>query len=364
MDRAVTGYPATADSDIDFRLLELETKKIAHVIRSQMAPLTQRFADFGARIENRVIKAFLIRTLKPAIEKGYDPAERARLLSAYRTATAGGKFAVFNPVMQAPPDTQLLFDPASPLAEDYADADADRPDRESDEPILFYVPGGGFILPPSPKQVALAFRLAEHCGCEAVIGKHRLAPEYPFPIPARDLADQYSELLNAGTPPSRIILSGDSAGATLILAMMLELRERRVPMPAAAILFSPWGDLAMRGWSYISKSMSGSSPFRMETAAFSAKLYLGDTLPTDPRASPVYADLREFPPLAIHCSRHDMHFDDAVQLAEKADDASVSIRMNYWNSPRHHLERFGSKDAVRSFDLVAEFIDSQVRSER
>ncbi|WP_417623021.1 alpha/beta hydrolase fold domain-containing protein [Parasphingorhabdus sp.] len=359
MEASVTGYPAIADSDIELRLVRLEAEKIAHAVRSQMAPVAKTISDFGAKIENRIIKAFLLRSLKPALEKGADPGERDRLLSAYRTATARGKFAIFNPVMQSPPDTQLLFDPASPLVEDYADAD--WPDEEAEEPILFYVPGGGFILPPSPKQVGLAFRLAEHCGCEAVIGKHRLAPEYPFPLPARDLADQYEAILKSGKSPGRIILSGDSAGATLVLAMMLELRERRLPMPGAAILFSPWGDLAMRGWSYISKSMSGSSPFRMETAAFSAKLYLGDTLPTDPRASPVYADLREFPPLAIHCSRHDMHFDDAVQLAEKAHDADVPVRMNYWDSPRHHLERFGSKDALKSFDLVAEFIDAQFK---
>ncbi|MEO9601639.1 alpha/beta hydrolase fold domain-containing protein [Parasphingorhabdus sp.] len=358
MDVAVTKYPAIVDSDIDIRLLELEAKKIAQAIGSQIAPLTKSISDFGARVENRIIKAALLRAMKPAFENAYDPSKVARLLSAYRTATAQGRYGVFNPVMQSPPDTQLLFDAASPVADDYAYAD--WPEGEADEPILFYVPGGGFILPPSPKQVALAFRLAEHCGCEAVIGKHRLAPEYPFPIPANDLADQYAAMLESGVSASQIILSGDSAGATLIMAMLLELRKRGLPMPCGAILFSPWGDLAMRGWSYISKSMSGSSPFRMEAAAFSAKLYLGDTLPTDPRASPVYADLRDFPPLAIHCSRHDMHFDDAVQLAEKADDANVSIRMNYWDSPRHHLERFGSKDAKKSFDLVAEFINARV----
>ncbi|MFK7841931.1 MAG: alpha/beta hydrolase fold domain-containing protein [Sphingorhabdus sp.] len=359
MDAVVTRYPTIAGSDIDLRLLQLEAQEVAQSIGSQIAPLAKSISDFQARIENRFIKVALLRALKPAFDSASDPSEIVRLLSDYRTATARGRYGIFTPVMQSPPDTQLLFDPASPVTEDYADAN--WPEGRSDEPILFYVPGGGFILPPSPKQVTLAFRLAEHCGCEAIIGKHRLAPEYPFPIPANDLVDQYATMLKSGTPANQIILAGDSAGATLIMAMLLELRKRGLPMPSSAILFSPWGDLAMRGWSYISKSMSGSSPFRMETAAFSAKLYLGDVLPTDPRASPVYADLRGFPPLAIHCSRHDMHFDDAVMLAEKAHDAGVSVRMNYWDSPRHHLERFGSKDAEKSFKLVAEFINARLK---
>ena len=98
------------------------------------------------------------------------------------------------------------------------------------------------------------------------------------------------------------------------------------------------------------------SPFRMESAAFCARLYLGDENPTNPLASAVYADLSGLPPLSIHTSRHDMHFDDAVKLAENAHRDGADVKMNYWDTPRHHLERLKTKDAEASFKLAARFI--------
>ena len=75
----------------------------------------------------------------------------------------------------------------------------------------------------------------------------------------------------AGEVGDHQVLGGDSAGATLLLSMLLMLRERGETMPAGALLFSPWTDLAMRGWSYVTKGVSSDSPFRMETAAFAAR---------------------------------------------------------------------------------------------
>lgn len=41
-------------------------------------------------------------------------------------------------------------------------------------------------------------------------------------------------------PAENIIVSGDSAGGGLSLALMLYLRDNEYPLPAGAILMSPW----------------------------------------------------------------------------------------------------------------------------
>lgn len=343
---------STAPIDVDLRLGRLAAADIARRVAREVEPVGKLFSDLLARGENRLVQHFLLRAVRSAIAAGGDARLTGATLARYRAATVAGRFGIFSP----------MVDPTAEAAGMRATAEADSwdhplpesPEPDDSQPIMLYVPGGGFILPPSPTQVALAFRLAEACGCDAVIGRHRLAPEHPFPAAINDLADRYGKLLDAGVLPSRILFAGDSAGATLVLSVLIELRARKAPMPAGAMLFSPWADLAMRGWSYIAKSMSSDSPFRMETAAFCANLYLGDTLPTDPRASPAYADLRGLPPLIIHCSRYDMHFDDAVTLSEKAHATGVEVRMNYWDSPRHHLERFRSRDAEKSIALAGE----------
>ena len=287
-----------------------------------------------------------------------------KFIDRLRRDARQGRFAILpssSPPLAMAPTAPLRAAPVRDRSETSDSEALDWPTPEIGSPLLVYVPGGGFMLPPIPRQLQLAERLAQACGCRAVVPEHRLAPEFPFPLPVRDLADHYQALLRAGHDPNRIIMAGDSAGATLMLSALLEIKSRKLPMPAGAILFSPWTDLAMRGWSYVSKSLSSDSPFRMETAAVAARLYLGDTLPTDPRASPAYADLSGLPAMAVHCSRFDMHFDDAVGLSEQASDAGIPIRMNYWNSPRHHLERFRSRDAQASIEIAAGFVRERLR---
>ena len=236
--------------------------------------------------------------------------------------------------------------------------DAHTRPGDPQKPVLLYAVGGGFILPPAPRQITLVRELAEATGCTPVIARHRLAPEAPFPHPANDIVDQFLELIETGHNAQDIVFSGAMAGATLILSAALTLRDRGLPLPAGILLFSPWGDLSLSGWSYITRSASTASPFRMETAAFCARLYLQDELSTNPLASPVFADLSGLPPIAIHTSRHDMHFDDALRLVENADAAGVEAHIRYWDSPNHHLERFNRREREKSFDLARKFISS------
>lgn len=44
-------------------------------------------------------------------------------------------------------------------------------------------------------------------------------------------------------PPETVILAGDSAGGGMVLSILVILRDRGIPMPAGAVLISPWVDL-------------------------------------------------------------------------------------------------------------------------
>jgi len=41
-------------------------------------------------------------------------------------------------------------------------------------------------------------------------------------------------------PPQNIVVAGDSAGGGLALALLMYLRDNDYPLPAGAILMSPW----------------------------------------------------------------------------------------------------------------------------
>ena len=72
-----------------------------------------------------------------------------------------------------------------------------------------------------------------------------LAPEHPYPEATEALYDVYQSLLVQGIQPKDIILSGDSCGANLALALCLRLKEQPELMPSGLILMSPFLDLTL-----------------------------------------------------------------------------------------------------------------------
>ena len=84
------------------------------------------------------------------------------------------------------------------------------------------------------------------------------------------------------------------------------------------------------------------------------------TVPS-PLASPVFADPEGWPPILIHTSENDLHFDDAIRMAENGQKHGCDVRINYWDSPRHHLERLSSETAAQSFGEVNAFINRHWR---
>jgi|SRR6266567_925861 len=70
---------------------------------------------------------------------------------------------------------------------------------------------------------------------------YRLAPETRFPGSLHDAVSTYFRMLDdLHIPPSNILVAGDSAGGGLCLALLMYLRDNDYPLPAGAILLSPW----------------------------------------------------------------------------------------------------------------------------
>ena len=51
------------------------------------------------------------------------------------------------------------------------------------------------------------------------------------------------EALHKAVHPSQIVFGGDSAGGGMALALLQIIRDAGLPLPAAAVLISPWSDL-------------------------------------------------------------------------------------------------------------------------
>jgi acetyl esterase/lipase len=55
----------------------------------------------------------------------------------------------------------------------------------------------------------------------------------------------------------------------------------------------------------------------------------------DPRVSPLYADLRKFPPMLIQVGSNETLLDDATRLAARAGAADVAVTLEIWPNMIH-----------------------------
>lgn len=336
------------------RLPKLEAANIAHFVQRETGLIRRAFDHIMAEAENRLIERNLVGRIRRALEFEPGSVQQAEYLEKMRTDYESGRketLSLYSMTSLSGWETAM-----EPMTEEPEVNPETRRYKAKPTGVLFYVPGGGFLLPPSRKQLTMVEKLAGICGLVPYVPAHRLAPETPFPEPIYDIAEQYTALVDRGVSPSRIIVAADTAGASLLMGAIAHLRVQKQKLPSGILLFSPWCDLGMSGWSYITRSISAGSPFRMETAAFCARLYLQNANPLDPRASAVHMDMIDMPPMQIHTSEYDMHFDDAISLAENMKSANRECRLAYWNTPRHHMERLGTKDSEKSYALSAEFV--------
>jgi len=229
-------------------------------------------------------------------------------------------------------------------------------DAPRDSAVL-YVPGGAFIMKRSDRMTALAARLARMSGTRLRVVDYRLAPEHPCPAAVEDVEAALLALYAEGLAPDRVVVACDSAGGSIALAALQRLKAQGVDMPAGLVMFSPWIDLALTGFSLLSSGLSGISPFTMEMTALCARLYLQDkVLAVDPVASPVFGDLADLPPILVHVSAEDSFFDDSKLLARRIKEVGGQMLMRVWPMGGHVWEHEFSTDADKSIQETCDYV--------
>lgn len=227
--------------------------------------------------------------------------------------------------------------------------------------VLLYIHGGGFIAGSAKGYRGLATSLAASAGLEAFSIDYRLAPEAAFPAAIDDCVAAYLALLDSGASADRIVLAGDSAGGGLVVSTLVRLRDQGASLPAAAVLFSPWVDLAGEGQSFTTKAAEDPS-LTPEGLRASARHYLGGADARDGLASPIHADLSGLPPMLIQVGSSEILLDDAVRLAGAAGAAGTPVKLEVWPDMIHVWQSFSFMlpEGAKAIGDAAAFITAQI----
>jgi len=191
------------------------------------------------------------------------------------------------------------------------------------EPTVIHFHGGGYCVGSARTARAWAAHLSAQAGCRVVLPEYRLAPEHPHPAALED-ALAVVRALGREAEAGSLVVSGDSAGGGLALALVISLRDESAELPAGCVLLSPWLDLGR------DRRAAGDLVVRdillsPEWLGACARAYADPAAWESGTVSPLCASHKGLPPLLIQAGTDEILAPDAGLLAASASAASVDV---------------------------------------
>lgn len=228
---------------------------------------------------------------------------------------------------------------------------------EKRDRVLINLHGGGFNSDSG--SLTESIPMANLTGTKVIAVLYRLAPEHPYPAGLDDAMAVYQELLKT-YKPGNIGIYGTSAGAILTAEVTAKLQQMKLPLPGATGVFSGMGDFSQNGDSIALFALDGFAghldPPKKDTRELA--YYTGTTELKDPVLSPLYADLKGFPPTLFITSGRDLLLSGTTILHRAYLRAGVDAQLvvfealphAFWNNP-------GLPESKEADRLMAGFFD-------
>src|ERR1017187_413283 len=220
--------------------------------------------------------------------------------------------------------------------------------------VLICVHGGGFQTDSG--SFIEAIPIASLTATRVISVEYRLAPKFPHPAAVEDSVAVYKEVLKTYSP-KKIALYGTSAGAILTAETAVQLRKLGLPLPAALGFFSGFADMARSGDAGHIYSIPGFMGFQPSSGK-SLSAYVGNTDPKDPVLSPIYADLKGFPPTLCMTGTRDICLSGTVDFHRALLRAGVDAHLMVFDAmPHAHWYSFHFPESKEALEAQARFLD-------
>jgi len=207
------------------------------------------------------------------------------------------------------------------------------PNEACIEKTILYIHGGGFISGSCRSHRMHVAKFCKESGIRALVFDYRLAPENPYPAALDDSLKAYKWILDQGYRSNNIVVMGESAGGTLTLSLLLALKSKKINLPKSAVSISPVTDLSCSANSFKSNARKDIAP--MNSWNIWTGYYVGNGNIKDPLLSPLFGDLSCLPPLHLIVGTNEIHLDDTLNFADKAEQSGVEVQLDVWKGMVH-----------------------------
>ena len=227
--------------------------------------------------------------------------------------------------------------------------------------VVLYFHGGVYVMSDAFLAAGLASQVGRRTHAKVISVDYRLAPEHPYPAAVDDALAAYEALLQDGIAPSDIAFAGESAGGGLAIATLVNARDHGLPLPAAAFVMSPYGDLTLSGTTMETKREVDPLLSR-ELLQPRVTDYTSGQDPALGLVSPVFADLSGLPPLSIQAGSHEVLLDDAVRLARQAATADVEVTLDITPRVPHVFQAYSPilDEAAAALDRAGQLLSAHL----
>jgi epsilon-lactone hydrolase len=207
------------------------------------------------------------------------------------------------------------------------------PDR-----VLLHSHAGGTVITSMHTDRKALGHIAKVVGARVLVVNYRRAPEHKFPAQMDDMERAYRWLLARGIRPENIASIGHSVGGNLAVSLVITLREKGAPLPAAILSISPWYDMEAKNETLETNAETDALISRQAVEMF-REAWIGGTgvAWNDPRVNMLYADLTGLPPIMVYYGAHEMLAGEAVEFAERAKDAGVDVSLHSLPKGQHNF---------------------------
>jgi epsilon-lactone hydrolase len=228
--------------------------------------------------------------------------------------------------------------------------------------VLVHVHGGCYVLNPGEAALPEALFMAGFGRFKVIAVDYRMPPEAYFPAALDDGMTIYKSVIKT-TNPKNVAVFGSSAGGALTLEMMLRAKQDGVPLPGAIAPGTPMSDVTKVGDTFVTNAMLDNvlvSPDGFCDAG--TKVYAQGHDLKDPLLSPVYGDMKNFPPTILTSGTRDLLLSNTVRVHRKLREAGVDAMLQVFEGQSHaqYYRDDTSPEAKAAFEEIAGFFDKHL----
>ena len=224
--------------------------------------------------------------------------------------------------------------------------------------VLINLHGGGFTVDSGSYVESIP--IANLTKTLVVSVDYRLAPQNKFPAAVDDVIAVYKELLKT-YKASNIGIYGTSAGAALTLQAAARIRHDGLPQPGALGVFSGNGDSTNPTDSTAMFSTAGLVGAKIPEAGNQRGAYLGDHDSKDPLASPIFSDLKAFPPTLCMTGTRDTALVGTSNFNRALRRAGVDTKLVVFDGlPHAFWYTTGIPESTEALEIQTKFFDQKL----